>query len=70
MNIEIDGPHHKQPVKRRFCRLRDAYLREVHGVIVLRLDVMELQRLPQAQRVAHIQERLRELSVSVPAAAS
>ena len=66
MNIEIDGPHHKQAVKRRFCRLRDAYLREMHGVVVLRLDVMQLQRMPRADIVGHIRERLRELSVSVP----
>jgi hypothetical protein len=32
VNIEIDGPHHKQPKKLQYTRLRDEYVRQRHGV--------------------------------------
>ena len=63
VNIEVDGPHHKQSRSRRFCSLRDLYLSRVHAVQVLRLDVVALAGLSQAQQVDHIRERLRQLGV-------
>ena len=39
MNIEIDGPHHKQPKKLHYTQLRDEYFRQRHGVSVRRVDV-------------------------------
>jgi hypothetical protein len=39
VNIEIDGPHHKQPKKLQYTRLRDEYFRQRHGVSVRRVDV-------------------------------
>jgi len=38
-NIEIDGPHHKQPKKLQYTELRDEYFRQHHGVSVRRVDV-------------------------------
>jgi len=39
VNIEIDGPHHKQPKKLQYTRLRDEYFRQRHGVSVRRVDI-------------------------------
>ncbi len=39
VNIEIDGPHHKQPKKLQYTRLRDEYFRQHHGVSIRRVDV-------------------------------
>ena len=66
VNIEIDGPHHKQARKHRFCQLRDNYLTRDHGVLVLRLDVMAQRGWSEAQKVAHIRERLRQQPVHLP----
>ena len=38
-NIEIDGPHHKQPHKLYFTSLRDHYFQHHYGFPVLRQDV-------------------------------
>jgi hypothetical protein len=46
INIEIDGTHHSLPSKRRFCHLRDKYLREKYGVDVRRIDMDSLGHLP------------------------
>ena len=45
VNIEIDGPTHRHPRKRRFCEARDQYLYERHGVVVKRIDLMRLTRM-------------------------
>jgi hypothetical protein len=37
INIEIDGEHHKEATKMRFCALRDAYL-EARGVVIYRVS--------------------------------
>lgn len=39
-NIEIDGPSHKFPRKRRFMHLRDSFLERTHGVAITRVDVL------------------------------
>ena len=38
INVEVDGPTHKQPTKKLFCRRRDAVL-SAAGVRVVRVDV-------------------------------
>jgi len=38
-NIEIDGPHHKQPKKLQYTEFRDEFFRQPHGVSVRRVDV-------------------------------
>ena len=40
VNVELDGPCHQFATKRRFCGLRDEYLTRVHGVRVVRWDLM------------------------------
>ena len=47
VNVELDGPHHRQAKKKRFCALRDWYLRDVQGVDVVRWDLMS----PEVQRM-------------------
>ena len=43
VNVELDGPTHQRPTKRRFCGLRDEHLRR-RGVRVLRWPVAECGR--------------------------
>ena len=43
MNIELDGPSHNRPNRRRFCQLRDDYLSREHGVIIKRFELQRLQ---------------------------
>jgi hypothetical protein len=31
INVEVDGPKHAFPTNRRFCVLRDKYLKDIHG---------------------------------------
>ena len=38
VNIEIDGPHHKQPKTLHYTRLRDEYFRQHHGISIRRVD--------------------------------
>jgi hypothetical protein len=40
INVEVDGPFHKQAVKQRFCYWRDRYLTERQGVTMKRFDLM------------------------------
>ena len=46
VNIEMDGPHHKQSRTQRFCTFRDEYLEGAHSVKVIRIDLLsaEVQR--------------------------
>ena len=47
INIEVDGVFHELERKKRFCRLRDAYLRSKH-VSVMRISVAHLETLDDA----------------------
>ena len=38
-NIEIDGSHHKFPVRQRFMKLRDTFLQNEHGIEIHRIDI-------------------------------
>jgi hypothetical protein len=44
IDIEVDGIHHKQKVKERFCTLRDKYLKS-QGVWVFRIDANVLSKM-------------------------
>lgn len=43
INIEIDGPHHIYTHRKRFAMLRDKYLRERHGVEIVRIPIPKHQ---------------------------
>jgi hypothetical protein len=59
VNIEVDGIHHKQEKKKRFCTLRDRYL-EAQGVVVERIDTSALGRMKDKEVKDWIQERVAE----------
>jgi hypothetical protein len=59
VNIELDGIHHKQEKKKRFCRLRDKYL-EAQGVVIKRIDVSVLRRMKDKEVKDWIQETVAE----------
>jgi very-short-patch-repair endonuclease len=44
INIEVDGSHHLQERKKRFCVLRDRHL-ESQGVFIERINVSVLQMM-------------------------
>ena len=44
INIEVDGVHHRQEKKKRFCRLRDEYLQS-RGVVIERIEVSALSAM-------------------------
>jgi very-short-patch-repair endonuclease len=43
VNIEVDGIHHRREKKKRFCMLRDKYLRS-QGVVIDRIEASTLRR--------------------------
>lgn len=61
INIEIDGPHHKQQATTLFCGLRDEYLSLRHGIKVVRLDVMHLDRISAEAALEDVTARLASL---------
>jgi hypothetical protein len=64
-NIEIDGPHHKQPKKLQYTRLRDEYFQQHHGVSVRRVNAsMEGGKFSKKHHVAEtVQGILKELKL-------
>ena len=46
INIEVDGVHHRQEKKKRFCRLRDEYLQS-RGVVIARIEVSALNAMSE-----------------------
>ena len=44
INIEVDGLHHKQSTRKRFCHLRDKYLVS-KGLIVERIETLRLRNM-------------------------
>ena len=59
-NIEIDGPSHRNPVKKRFAAFRDKYLEEKHGISIGRIDVMrEGKNMSSDQLVEECLKKLR-----------
>jgi hypothetical protein len=59
INIEVDGIHHKQERKKRFCMLRDKYL-EAQDVVIERIDASVLSRMEDKKIKDWIQERVAE----------
>eukprot|EP01041_Mallomonas_annulata_P005699 gene5699-11491_t len=47
LNLEVDGPIHEYPSKKRFCSLRDDLLRE-KNVLVIRLSTRDIDGLSQS----------------------
>ena len=56
VNIEIDGPHHKQPKKLQYTRLRDEYFRQCHGVSARRVDVASSSRRMDGSKKQYVAE--------------
>jgi very-short-patch-repair endonuclease len=44
VNIEVDGIHHNRERKKRFCMLRDKYLKS-QGVIIQRIVTSSLRKM-------------------------
>ena len=44
INIEVDGLHHRQSIRKRFCSLRDKYLKS-QGVTVNRIETSRLRNM-------------------------
>jgi very-short-patch-repair endonuclease len=44
INIEVDGSHHLRERKKRFCMLRDKYLKS-QGVVIERIDIPFLKKM-------------------------
>jgi hypothetical protein len=44
VNVEVDGTHHLRERKKRFCMLRDRYLKS-QGVVIARIDIHFLQKI-------------------------
>mmetsp|Transcript_25366 Transcript_25366/g.24267 ORF Transcript_25366/g.24267 Transcript_25366/m.24267 type:complete len:247 (-) Transcript_25366:238-978(-) len=57
INIEIDGIHHKQERTKRFCMLRDEYLKS-RGVIIERIETSTLRRMKDNKVKEWLQERV------------
>jgi very-short-patch-repair endonuclease len=57
INIEIDGIHHKQERRKRFCMLRDDYLKS-RGVIIERIETSTLRRMKDREVKEWVQERV------------
>jgi hypothetical protein len=57
VNVEVDSIHHKLERKKRFCMLRDKYLRS-QGVIIERIEVSVLRRMKDMEVKKWLLERV------------
>jgi hypothetical protein len=57
INIEVDGIHHQLERKKRFCMLRDKYLRS-QGVVIERIEVSALRRMKDKEVKEWLLERV------------
>ena len=57
MNIEVNGIHHLREKKKRFCALRDEYLKS-RGVVVIRIEVSALRDISDEELRSWILDRL------------
>jgi predicted nucleic-acid-binding protein len=57
INIEVDGIHHQLERKKRFCMLRDKYLRS-QGVVIERIEVSVLRRMKDNEVKEWLLERV------------
>jgi hypothetical protein len=65
VNIEIDGPHHKQPKKLQYTRLRDEYFRQHHGVSVRRVDVASSSSSSSRRRDGSKKQHVAEIVMGI-----
>jgi len=65
VNIEIDGPHHKQPKKLQYTRLRDEYFRQRHGVSVRRVDVASSSSSSSRRRNGSKKQHVAEIVMGI-----
>ena len=59
VNIEVDGMHHRQEKKMKFCKLRDAYLKS-RGVLVHRIDASHMSKMDDSQLERWVQDAVAE----------
>jgi hypothetical protein len=57
INIEVDGVHHRREKKKRFCNLRDKYLKS-QGVVIERIEANKLRRMRDKEVREWIEERV------------
>jgi hypothetical protein len=57
INIEVDGISHKQETKKRFCILRDKYLKS-QGVVIERIEASTLKKMTDLEVGEWILERV------------
>jgi hypothetical protein len=57
INVEVDGIYHKLEKKKKFCMLRDKYLRS-QGVIIERIEVSVLRRMKDMEVKKWLLERV------------
>ena len=60
VNIELDGIHHNQDKKKRFCNLRDQYLRS-KGVIVERISAERVRKMSDLEMDGWLRQILMSL---------
>ena len=65
VNIEIDGPHHKQPKKLQYTRLRDEYFRQRHGVSVRRVDASSSSSSSSRRRDGSKKQHVAEIVMGI-----
>jgi hypothetical protein len=64
INIEIDGVHHRQEKKKRFCVLRDKYLKS-QGVFIERIQASTLRRKKDQEVKEWLQEKVKDAQDSL-----
>lgn len=60
VNLELDGIHHGQDKKKRFCNLRDQYLRS-QGVIVERISADRVRKMTDLEMDSWLRQILMNL---------
>jgi very-short-patch-repair endonuclease len=59
INIEVDGIHHKREKTKRFCQLRDKYLK-LQGVVIERIETSTLRKMKDKDVEKWIQDRVKD----------
>ena len=63
INIEIDGPHHIYTHRKRFAMLRDKYLRDIHGVEIVRIPIPKQQDWSEKAMKDMVHAQLRDCGI-------
>jgi hypothetical protein len=64
VNIEVDGVHHLREKKKRFCMLRDEYLKS-KGVVVMRVTVSRLREMKDEEVEDWVLDKVASAMLSV-----